>query len=293
VEQLQKIERCPLCGGEKTKLVLEPKDLMLTQETFPIVSCETCDFWFTNPIPTENVIGNYYKHESYVSHTSSNKGIVNKIYNLVRKRTIAQKVKLVANLSKGQNVFDYGCGTGHFLNACKEAGMNVVGLEPDEDARKFAETNFGLRALPTSSLDEIENASLDKITMWHVLEHVYHLQRDLTALVSKLKKGGYLIIAVPNRNSFDAKHYGSFWAAYDVPRHLYHFVEKDIKLIADQHEMILEKTLPMKWDAFYVSMLSEKYKKGNLVSAVLTGLKSNRKAKNNEFSSQIYVLKKK
>lgn len=290
---MQKIKKCPICGSENYKTVLTPKDFMLSMETFPVVSCDKCDFYFTNPIPMEDKIGEYYKHESYVSHTASKKGIVNKVYNIVRKRTIKQKVALIKAINPTPALLDYGCGTGHFLFACKSAGINVRGLEPDDDARNFANTHFDVNVQPTTALDDVDNNSLDIITMWHVLEHVYHLQRDFEKLTAKIKSGGYFIVAVPNHKSFDAQQYENYWAGYDVPRHLYHFSENDIKNLANQHNLTLEKTLPMKWDAYYVSMLSEKYKNGNLLSAFLSGLKSNRKAKKQGFSSQIYLLKKK
>ena len=94
-------------------------------------------------------------------------------------------------------------------------------------------------------------------------------------------------------NSFDAKHYKEFWAAYDLPIHLYHFTPDDIKRLFAQYDMELEEMLPMKFDSYYVSMLSEKYKGGNIVKAFWNGWRSNLKAKEGSYSSQIYILKKK
>jgi predicted SAM-dependent methyltransferase len=129
--------------------------------------------------------------------------------------------------------------------------------------------------------------------MWHVLEHVYHLKRDIAELVRILKPDGSLIIAVPNMSSKDAKQYKEFWAAYDVPRHLYHFQKETIVNLMSQFNLSCKEILPMKFDSYYVSMLSEKYKNGKLVSGVLNGLKSNLDAKSGGFSSQIYVFRKK
>ena len=291
MKQLYTRSSCPLCGNSDFHHVMEVQDHMISKEVFHIVKCEKCDFHFTNPIPLESEIGNYYKHESYVSHSSSNKGVINKLYNLIRKRTLKQKVRLIQSLVSKGTVVDYGCGTGHFLNELKNVNYQVYGFEPDADARTFTQTQFGIQTQPLSSFDELRNDSIDVITMWHVLEHVYHLKRDFGKLVSKLKPGGYMVVAVPNHTSADATRYKSFWAAYDVPRHLYHFAPNDINALASEFQLTVEQILPMKFDSYYVSMLSEKYKNGNLLNAFFAGLFSNLKAKKGTYSSQIYILK--
>lgn len=290
---MKEYSNCPVCESSQFQLHLNVVDHMITKQTFSIVKCESCGFHFTNPIPSENVIGDYYKSEEYISHSSSNAGLINKAYNVVRNITLRRKVKLVEKLSKGKALLDIGAGTGHFLDACQKAGFHVQGLEPDEDAKKFASSEFSLSLDPLSEINSIETASKDVITMWHVLEHVYHLKKDVAEFVRVLKQDGVLIIAVPNMSSWDAQHYKSFWAAYDVPRHLYHFQENTIQKLMEQFDMKCVEVLPMKFDSYYVSMLSEKYKGGNFIKGVLNGLKSNLKAKKGGFSSQIYVFRKK
>lgn len=282
-----------MCESGKFSLHLSLKDHMITKKTFNIVKCEHCGFHFTNPIPSESKIGDYYKSEEYISHSSSKTGIINKAYNVVRNITLKRKVKLIQRLSKGKSLLDIGAGTAHFLNAAKQAGFNVQGLEPDQDAKHFAQAEFGIKLEDLSEILEIESASKDVITMWHVLEHVYHLKKDVAEFVRVLKQDGVLIIAVPNMSSWDAQHYKEFWAAYDVPRHLYHFQENTIQKLMGQFGLTCVEILPMKFDAYYVSMLSEKYKGGNVLKGVLNGFKSNSRAKNGGFSSQIYVFRKK
>lgn len=292
MEQIKTYTTCPVCDHTSFVDFLTLKDHMITKEDFKIVKCETCGFHFTNPIPSESVIGQYYKSENYISHSSSKAGLINRAYNVVRNITLKNKVKLISRLSNGKDLLEIGSGTGHFLKASLNAGFNVQGLEPDEDARLFAKNQFGLDLQSLDEITEIESNSKDVITMWHVLEHVYHLKRDVAEFVRVLKNDGVLIIAVPNMNSWDANHYDSFWAAYDVPRHLYHFQESTIKKLFVQFNLDCVEVLPMKFDSYYVSMLSEKYKGGNVLSGVLNGLKSNLKSKNHGFSSQIYVFKK-
>lgn len=269
---------------------------MITKEEFSLQRCSACGFLFTNPVPTAETIGAYYKSEDYVSHSSSKKGIINRLYNTVRSYTLGQKTKLLGELSsgmQGKELLDIGSGTGHFLNAGKNKGYAVLGLEPDDEARAFAKQNFALELQGLEVLHQLESESKDIITMWHVLEHVYDFDRDTKRIAEILKPGGKWLIAVPNHESFDAQYYGSYWAAYDVPRHLYHFRKKDIENLAANLNLKLEKVLPMKFDSFYVSMLSEKYKGGSLLKAFWIGLKSNLRAKKSGgYSSQIYILSK-
>lgn len=291
MEQLNKTN-CPICDSHNFAPFMDVKDHMITKEDFKIVKCIACGFHFTNPIPSIANIGEYYKSEEYVSHSSSKKGIINSLYNLVRNHTLKKKVSLLQSLSSGKELLDIGSGTGHFLNQAKQTGFVVEGLEPDQDAVNFAKTNFKVDLFPLAHLYELEKESKDFITMWHVLEHVYNLKEDFQQIVNVLKIGGYLIIAVPNLESYDAKLYKEYWAAYDVPRHLYHFRKTDIQNLASQFGLKLEVVKPMKFDSYYVSMLSEKYKGGSIVKAFLNGWMSNLKSSKGGYSSQIYILRK-
>ncbi|MFK8036841.1 MAG: class I SAM-dependent methyltransferase [Crocinitomicaceae bacterium] len=287
------LSNCPICNKTKFDKVLSGKDYTVSKDTFTIVSCLSCGFQFTNPIPTIDKIGDYYKAESYISHTSSKKGLINRIYHFVRNYTLKQKVRLVHRLAKGNNVLDIGAGTGHFANALKEAGLNSIGLEPDVDARALAKSSHAIELLPIEELYNLADNSQDVVTMWHVLEHVYNLGDDVKQIGKVLKENGTLIVAVPNRLSYDAKKYGEFWAAYDLPIHLYHFTPADIAKLFEREGMMVKQILPMRFDAYYVSMLSEKYKGGSMIRAVWTGFLSNFKAKKGSYSSQIYILQKK
>ena len=289
---MNEIKNCPICNHDAFEHYLDVTDNMITKEEFKIVECKNCSFRFTNPIPELSEIGRYYKSEDYVSHSSTDKGIMNKLYQKVRKKTLKEKRDLLELVAQPTSILDIGCGTGHFLKYLNQFDYKLLGLEPDDDARKFAKES-GVNVEPLDQLHLLENNSWDAITMWHVLEHVYELQKDFKKFVELLVPGGYLFVAVPNHNSFDAKHYGEKWAAYDVPRHLYHFREKDIERLAKSFNMSLEKIVPMRFDSYYVSMLSESYIDGSKVKAFLNGRKSNKNADKLGYSSQIYVLKSK
>lgn len=284
---------CPACNNGQATTFLEVTDHFLSKESFTLLKCNTCGLVYTTPRPSLETIGDYYKSEEYVSHSSTKKGLVNSVYNRVRNYTLNQKVKLVKRLVSGKALLDIGAGTGHFLKRAKDNGFTVLGLEPDDDARRVAAEQNAVELKELDTLHTLTADQYDCVTMWHVLEHVYNLQEDVKHIGSLVKQNGVWIIAVPNYTSYDAEHYGSFWAAYDVPRHLYHFSPKTIVQLIEPQGFVLEEMLPMKFDAYYVSMLSEKYKGGSLFSALKTGWKSNRRSKGGKCSSQIYIFRKK
>jgi 2-polyprenyl-3-methyl-5-hydroxy-6-metoxy-1,4-benzoquinol methylase len=298
VKQLEMFENknCPVCTHSSFSRFIICEDFTVSHERFIIVSCDACGFKFTNPRPSETVLGNYYKAEEYISHTNTRRGIVARLYHLVREHTLRQKVKLLESYATKGSVLDFGCGTGMFLNACKRAGWQVVGIEPDSGARTIAGQMISGIYDSKSSLEASGFSTFDVITLWHVLEHVSDLTETIAFLHHKLKDGGVLIIAVPNHLSYDALVYKEHWAAYDVPRHLYHFSLQTLNALLEKNGFRMLKSLPMKFDSFYVSMLSEKYRSGsiNYFRALITGLKSNFKAASTgNYSSKIYIFKKK
>ncbi len=275
------------------------KDYTVSKRNFGILQCDTCGFRFTSPRPYDEELGSYYKSEEYISHSDTKRGWINRLYHWIRNYTLIKKLQLLLrSTSKRGVVLDYGCGTGAFLNVCLRNKWQVYGLEPDETAANLAQKQYGLNVFssPGYAREGIRDLELDAVTMWHVLEHVADLESLFELFSIKLKPGGVLIIAVPNCESYDAIYYREYWAAYDVPRHLYHFTPKTIESLIVSKGYRLEKVMPMIFDSFYVSMLSEKYKTGkvNYIKAFIIGLRSNAKAikTGKEFSSQIYVFRK-
>jgi len=298
---MEELYNCPVCSANKFKPFLSCIDYTVSRETFHIVQCEACEFRFTNPRPDEKEIGKYYESEEYISHSGTSRGIVNKLYGMVRNYTIKQKGKLINRLTISSSpaphhLLDIGCGTGEFLSACKQNGWNVTGIEPSDIARKYAKDNYGIEPFAPEKLFVLSEKKFNVITLWHVLEHVHQLDKTIEQIKKLLVDDGTLIIAVPNCNSFDAEKYGAQWAAWDVPRHIYHFTKKDIEKLFFRFGFNLQEVLPMKFDSYYVSLLSEKYQTGssNLVAGFFSGLKSNLSAGNESrgYSSQIYILNK-
>lgn len=295
---LVNIEKCPVCDNSETELYLTTKDFFLTKENFDIVKCTTCSFIFTNPIPQKKDIPSYYESPDYISHTLKKRNSISHIYQKIRKINIKNKFKIINKYKNAGHILDVGCGTGELLKYFKDMGWNTTGIEPADSARNFAKTNHGLDIYPESKLQHFDKGKFDVITLWHVLEHIYYDVNDgLDQLKQILKPDGYIFIAVPNIESFDASHYDKYWAALDVPRHLYHFSKESFKNLIEKHSFEVVDDYPMKFDAFYVSLLSEGYiKKGlnNYMKALLNGYKSNRKAaRSGNYSSMILVIKHK
>lgn len=288
---------CPVCASNQLHKALTCKDYTVSKEEFDIWECAACTLRFTYPVPGEDSIGPYYQSDAYISHSDSGKGLINSLYKKARTYTLQWKLKLVQKESSLQTgrLLDIGAGTGAFLNTIKDAGWNGSGLEPDAGARKVAKDNYGLELQSPELLFALPKNQFDVITMWHVLEHVHRLHEYIEQIKQVLKPQGVALIAVPNYTSKDARHYKQFWAAYDVPRHLYHFSPKAIRMLVQAHGLKVADTVPMKLDAFYIAMLSEQYKngKGNLPAALWNGLQSNLYGAMHKeaYSSLVYVLR--
>ncbi|MBK9107950.1 MAG: class I SAM-dependent methyltransferase [Saprospiraceae bacterium] len=294
---MHQITKCPICGEADFIPLFDCKDYTQSQEWFSLIRCKHCQFTMTSPRPDTIDLGNYYKANNYISHSDTSKGLINKLYKFVRNFTLHLKIRWIQNLQKKGKLIDIGSGAGYFLDACKKSGYDVIGIEPDEPSRNLSFHKFKVECFPESHLDTIGDKEVDLITMWHVLEHVPELASRLKQIQRILKPSGFAIIAVPNCNSFDANYYQSQWAAYDVPRHLWHFSPDNIIQLLGQHGFECIKIKPMFFDAFYVSMLSESYKSNPLalIKGSFIGLLSNilacfsKKAKS---SSQVYVFRK-
>ncbi|WP_339835563.1 class I SAM-dependent methyltransferase [uncultured Maribacter sp.] len=275
----------------ENKIFLKTKDHLVTQETFNLVKDSTYDMLITEPQPKN--LDDYYQEENYISHSDDAKSVFEKIYQIVKSYTLRKKIKLINQYSlNGKNILDIGCGTGEFLAYAKNNNWKTFGVEPNIKARQKAlEKNLNI----VEKLELINAEKFNVISLWHVLEHLPNLQEHIVKIKNILSDQGTLIIAVPNYKSYDAAYYKENWAAYDTPRHLWHFSQNSITEIFNEHNFKVVKTLPMHFDSYYVSLLSEKYKNGrtNYLKAIFRGLLSNLNARRSgEYSSLIYILKR-
>ncbi len=296
---MEELNNCVICASLKPlhKKQYQLKDHALTGEVFDISKCEECGAMLTDPRPSSQEIGKYYDFKEYISHSDDAPGVVNRLYQLARKWTTSGKINLINQVSKKRthprHLLDYGCGTGFFLNKAKLKGWNVTGVEVNDKAR-FAASQRATIAVYDQYINLPSEITYDVITLWHVLEHVHFLSSTVESLLNKLKPDGSMIIAVPNIYSMDAKSYDQWWAAYDVPRHLYHFTPLSIAKLVDRYDAKIVRQIGQPMDAYYISMLSEKYRGGNVIGALIKGLKSNISAwRTKNYSSIIYVVQRK
>ncbi len=289
--------QCPVCGNHELLPFLTCKDYTVSKEDFEIAYCQQCQTGITQNIPNQAIIGKYYQSENYISHSDTKKGLINQLYHVARRFMLQSKYQLIKKftlLDKGK-ILDLGSGTGYFLQNMKKNQWEVVGIEADEKARQFSQEQFGLSIFSPEEIKNISDKQFDVITLWHVLEHLHDLHGTWEHLKRLLKDEGVLLIAVPNHQSYDAKHYKQYWAAYDVPRHLWHFSPKSLRFLANMHEFQIIGRKMMPFDPFYISLTSEKYKNDALgfvkglwhgCIAFLGGLLEVKKS-----SSVIYILK--
>jgi SAM-dependent methyltransferase len=289
---------CPVCNSGTIRNVLQVKDHTVSGEVFDIAECSSCSLRFTQDVPDAGSIAPYYKSEDYISHTNTVTGLINRLYHFVRTRTIVQKRKLIEKSTgiKAGRLLDVGSGTGAFLNEMKQHGWEATGLEPDADARSVAKKVYDVALADSAQLYQLPEDHFDSITLWHVLEHVHDLAKYVQQIKTVLHPNGKLFIAVPNYTALDASIYKEHWAAYDVPRHLYHFSPRSIGLLMEKHGLKVLQYKPMWYDSFYVSLLSSKYKTGKTtwLAACWNGFRSNLAAMRDKkkCSSVIYVIGK-
>ena len=294
---MQHLTACPVCQQTNFSAFLSCEDYTVSHETFHLQQCKDCGFVLTNPQPDESELPRYYQSDAYISHSNKTQNVIDRVYKVARNYTLNWKCNLVQkySLQKPTSLLDFGCGTGAFLQQCQQHDIRVAGVEPSSIARTEA---IKITSAPISPTMENVNGAFDVITLWHVLEHVGDLNGTIASLKQTLHDKGTMFIAVPNYKSSDARKYGKYWAAYDVPRHLWHFSQESMKMVLEKHKLNLAKVLPMPLDAYYVSLLSEKYQAGansgrNMVRGLLEGWKSNSVAEQtNEYSSLIYIVRK-
>jgi len=293
---MEEVLVCPVCASDSMRDFLECTDYALTKEVFSLKRCTRCGLAITTPRPVEPSLQRYYQFPSYISHSGKSESrLISIVYKSARNLALRRKRKLIEQYLPGGRILDIGCGTGEFLNCMRSKGWSVTGVEPASEARTKAEQLLGQEIYP--STNQLPSVSFDAITLWHVLEHIPNLQLILQQIRQSLKPNGLLVIAVPNHEAYDSRFYGSYWAGYDVPRHLWHFTSGSMLTLLKNTCFTPITILPLKLDAYYVSWLSEQYRHAeqplrNLFRAMVTGGLSNLRArKNNNYSSLIFLAR--
>lgn len=293
---MENIQTCPICNSNQITFLFNCQDKVSSGELFAISECKTCTIRFTSSRPTEKESGIYYQSDQYVSHTDDKGGLILMLYRKIRAINLNWKVNIINKLlpTKGK-LLDYGCGLGSFLNHAHKDGWKTTGMDISQEARTIVKKRFGIEVLPNENLIKSHHDPYHIITLWHVLEHVYPIHETIEAFSKNLEANGYILLALPNHLSHDAKKYKQWWDAYDVPRHIWHFNKKSIDILMSGHGFKHVKTLPMKYDGYYVSIRSEMHlgSKFYFIKGMFTGVLSHLKAlKTKEYSSQLYIYQK-
>jgi len=293
----KKIE-CPACGSIDFKQMFSAEDYLVSHKNFDILHCTNCSLRITSPRPSVSEINKYYKSEEYISHNEDGKTLINKIYKIVQKVSLIKKRRIVEKSfgNKKGTLLDIGCGTGDFLKVMKNADWEVSGVEPDEGARRIAQESTASKVYSVEQHFN-DNTKYDVITMWHSLEHVNDINEQISKIDELLNEDGMLYIAVPNYTSFDAEFYKQNWAAYDVPRHLFHFSPQSLQALINKHGFTISSFKQLPFDPFYISLMSELsvLKNKKIIRANWIGLRSYLSGLFNSKngSSILYTIKRK
>jgi SAM-dependent methyltransferase len=296
LEEIQPPEKCVICGNKNLQPGKEVKDYFCSGEVFRLFTCSVCELLTTTPQPSMQQIIQYYEAKDYLSHDTSSKSLKSFLYRVARRYAVRNKFLLISKYRKHGSILDYGCGTGEFLNFFKNKNWETLGVEKNPNARNEAILNYKLDIYSPDQFDLPKETRFDVITFWHVLEHLYDPLELLMQLTNHLSDDGILLLALPNYKSWDAQKFDGNWAAYDVPRHLFHFSPVTVTELARQLKLDILEIHPMKLDAYYISLLSRSYQFGktNYLLAIYDGFRSNEMAKSRNlgFSSNIFILKR-
>lgn len=284
------IYKCPICDSFNLEFYMEAQDHYYSHETFQILKCDSCKLGITSPQPGSSEIERYYNSSKYISHQVKSTRPIDRLYRFAQRINFQSKRKVLKPVHHGMTVLDYGAGSGAYIKYLREYGYHAIGIEPSKAARENAK-ELGVELYDVEYINQISYGSIDRITMWHVLEHIHDLKGLISNLSSILSENGRFVIAVPNYRSKDAEMYREFWAALDVPRHLWHFTDQALELLFQPFGFKLIKMKPLKLDAFYVSILSEKYRGGSFIQGIINGMKSNlAHSKYHGYSSNIFIF---
>lgn len=270
------IKKCPICHNSEFSFVFSATDFLISGQSFDVVECHGCGVRMTEPIPDEVEMPRYYNSRDYCPHSELSSGTFEKTYSLIRKVMIARKRKFIESdlgLKPGR-LLDVGCGSGAFLNEMRQAGWEVEGVDSSGMARETGQAKYGLALYAPNEWFGLDTGKYDVVTFWHALEHVHRVNEYLKTIRNRLRGAGWVIIAAPNYESYDARHYRHLWAAYDVPRHLYHFHYSSMVTLLNEHGLSVVDLRSLPFDSFYISLLTEKKANGNLLRGMWIGFKS-------------------
>lgn len=255
------LKLCPLCGASGQIPYAQCKDFTISNESFYLLKCPSCNIVYTLDPPSESDTKRYDKLDLKLRLGDSPRGLTGRLYYHIRNLMLIRKAHIVEKQAyrTSGSLLNYGAKTGYFSSRMERRGWEVTSVEKYLEERLFSLEMFHHRMIDLSEMESLHSETFDVITLWHVFEHSYHPGELLDRFHELLRPGGILIMSCPNINSIDAKYYGPYWAAYDVPRHLWHFEPGSICNLALKHGFTLMHRERLPFDSFYISILSEQH----------------------------------
>jgi 2-polyprenyl-3-methyl-5-hydroxy-6-metoxy-1,4-benzoquinol methylase len=218
---------CNLCNYKKFDILLRDASSWMSKGKFRIARCRKCGLAYVFPRPKQKDIHKYYEPESYWGFDLTKLTLKD----AVKKRDEAYGVlyEEIFNKDERGSILDVGAGTGLFLTKFKEKGWKIRGVELSEEACQYAKKNNQIDLEKGDLLNQAyPNKSFDVVTLNGCLEHLYKPKETLAFINKLLRKGGLVVITVPNFDSIGRRLFGKEWYALQPPTHLYHFTPKTL-----------------------------------------------------------------
>jgi 2-polyprenyl-3-methyl-5-hydroxy-6-metoxy-1,4-benzoquinol methylase len=216
---------CNYCGVDNSVLVNYGPDLLLNLPgDFYLVRCLNCDLIYQNPQLTIGELSNHYPKE-YLPYREDIRKEKSALRRLDQSYGLARTCRrVIQHHPQTGRLLDVGCATGLFMNAMRQRGWEVTGVDLSPYAAQYARRNFNLE-VEVGTIEDIAYASdtFDLVTLWDVLEHVPDPRATLKEIARVLKPEGMLALSLPNPVCIEARLFGSYWVGWDRPRHLHLF----------------------------------------------------------------------
>ncbi len=202
-----------------------------------LVRCRQCGLLFANPQYTNDELEGLYRDLYYdeaknfaTDFRERDRAFAMPLYRAVVRDLIARYPRL---REKGRRVLDFGSGVGFFLDACREKGMEPLGVEFSEVAARYAKEKLGIEVQtdPERAISRFSDGQFDLITAWQVVEHLRRPRETLRELVRILAPGGTLAIAVPNLGSIRYRMEGARWFNIQNLTHLSFFDVSNLRSV--------------------------------------------------------------
>lgn len=224
---------CQLCGSQPEQhIVFATKD----RKGNPLrtVRCPGCNLVFSNPMPTDEELDRYYAEAYRFDYKGSHKPKARRVLRATE-LALHHTGYIARHVPPGAKTLDVGSGGGEMVYVLKRLGYDAHGIEPGEGYGRFSRDAYGIDVhVGPFRTYEAKPGSFDLVTCYHVLEHLPRPGEFFDFIAGLLRKGGHLIVQVPNI----AKKDGSFRNRFHFA-HVHHFSPATMKAFAEKSGFVL------------------------------------------------------